>query len=191
MTTPERIYSYQHPMHSAGVGVIFYYQVDDKVYLLLQKRSMNMSTAPGKLGIAGGYLDAEIKHENEPEDIIDGLWREVEEELGEAFVNNLPKTAFSPMNVAYIRHNKELNRLNNNEYQSNLHYIWTLHITKEVADLAYPCDESELESVEHVLLEDLENCNPCIWLPGVVEELVKGGKIVKLPHIDDYRINQC
>lgn len=179
-------HSYEHPMHSVGVGVIFYYQVEDQIYLLLQRRSAYVSTAPNKVGITGGYLDAKIKKNDEPENIIDGLWREIEEEMGKKFVNDLPQTAFSPMNVAYVRHNAEPNKLNGG-FQSNIHNIWLLKITKDVADLAYPADEREVSAIEHVKLEDISKVRPCRWLPGLIDEFVRYNKICVNHTIDDTR----
>jgi hypothetical protein len=158
---------------SIGTGVIFYYyNSNDILSFLLQKRSQNVMKHKGKIGTIGGYSHNTING-TQFESAEDALWREIKEEAGREFRNTLSPKDFTLNNVAKIRPNIELS--SNGKERINYHFIWAREISEESAMLAHPADKYEVDAICYLtqleLYNEIETDMTVPWFKSVLSEL--------------------
>lgn len=189
------IFKYFYPMVSIGLSAIFHYKKDNQIYLLLQRRSMNMSHAPGQIGATGGYYDAHVVDEEKFETLPHGLRREIYEEIGHEFEKSLPEDIFTMKNISQIRHKLENKHPAYTFWQSgivkllklfgykpklekqvNMNFVWVVEITEEQAQKAIIEDPNEVAEIIHLPLTEVSTCkNIRPWIPEIIKELENKG----------------
>lgn len=173
-------YIYLFPMHSIGVGIVFYYKSGENYNLLLQRRSLTMSSNPGKIGFVSGYVDGDVAPNGKLESPMEAAYREAREEMGDHFANALPeRNPFTFANVAHIRHKTENNALGG--MQSNFQFLWILEIDAFTANRAYPAQPEEVLEVLHIPHHEVELHDFAPWIPDVIKKLVKEGHLPPFP----------
>lgn len=173
------MYQYLYPMSSIGVCAFFYYQKNDNIILLMQRRSLKMQHAPGQVSATGGYADLHIKDDGSFETFPNALSREIGEELGSDFEQAIPPDAFRMDNIAQVRQKFEekapVNHQNKKpfEKQMNINFVWVAKITEEIAKKAIAFDPDEVAEVLHLPIEDIQNTHDIRpWIPESVEQLL-------------------
>lgn len=110
--------------------------INDKKELLIQKRSSSKKSYPNYWDISGaGHIKA-------GESILDGLKREMKEELG---------VEIDESKLEYIGVIKSTEEPNNMEFQ----YVCLIRLDKDVSD--YVFEDNEVSEVKYVYFEELEN----------------------------------